>query len=302
MAALEAQDKAEASAVESPPSTEGAPEGQPDPDALATDKAAAPPDPEHDKIRKARQAAEERTASFQRERDRLAADYRSKQEAKRARDELEQHRASVAQDLELAKLARENPFEYLRRIGKSADELVAEGLKQGSPEAKHAAQLAEMQRRLDEMDRRNAELEQRSKVSARDDAVQRYESQFRSLVQAQPESFPTLAEYEPDYVHFRARNVAIQYYRETGEYAPPENILYFLESELHKERQARRGKARTQGGAGEDPGASDANSTGGPIETLNGAHVPGPTRPSAQLSEQERRKLAMAQIDRLQRG
>lgn len=260
--------------------------------------AAAAPDPKAE-ILAARARAKEAADSFAQTRAKLAADWQRKQEEQRARAELEQQRQAHAQDLELAKLAREQPFEYLRRVGKSAEELVAEGLKQGDPNTKLAAQLADLQRRVDESERQREELQAQLARGGQEQRIRQYEAQFTALVEQHPQAFPTLVDYEPAYVHFRAQQIAQQYARETGEMAPVDKVLSYLDTQLQQERQARRGGARA---AGMKPGeASGANGNGAQVDTLTSAHAPGPTRSPAAMTPEERRNHAKALIAQMRR-
>lgn len=250
-------------------------------------------------IAAARAAADQRAEEFRTKRDKAAADFARTREIQQQREEFSRRDAEIARLRGQEELAKKDPFAFLAAQGKTAEQLVAEGLKRGDPATKIAAELEQLKAGIEADRKARADAEQVARTQAANASVERYEATFAAKVEAAPAEFPLLAEVgalDGDIVRGLCVRVARQYHKETGETPSHEQILYFVETELSKKKAARAGSAGTQVAG---TAAANGPPAGAQVETLTSAQSPGSARSLAELPLSERRKLAAEQIRRM---
>ena len=257
--------------------------------------ASAVADPKQAAIKAAREATEQKAREFQAKRDKVAADYARRRSEADREAAYAQRETQLAERMKVAEQAEKDPFGYLAGKGLTAKDLVEKGLKQGTPEAK----LAELEARIAARDAADEKREQARQTAEREanmrrvaDLAERYEAGFASTLAAAPEAYPHLAEVHalsPEAVRLECAKVAKQYHQETGETAPHEWILTFVETEIGKRKAVRAGSAGKVSGS---PAGSPA------VATLTSAQS-GATSPAPALTQAQRRAAATEQIRRM---
>jgi hypothetical protein len=213
--------------------------------ASADDVQASPPVPDKSAVQAAREAQSAKALAFA-ERQKAVSQQRAAQLAeKREREELQRANENYRRQ---QALVTSDPLAYLEQHGLTAEQLVERGLRQGTPEAKLAAQLEAI--RAEHAALKNSIEQERQAHLARQVASNEagYRAAFHAAIKADSESFSHIGTWPEHVLERAAYETASAYWQETGganggEIPDPKLVLLLLEEDARKAYKARSGVA-----------------------------------------------------------
>ncbi len=121
-----------------------------------------------------------------------------------------------------------------------------------------------------ELERRDTEAQQKAAAREEQEYLERY--QVQAIKAVDPEKHPLVSDFEPHVVARMVLDVANRYFRDTGEVAPVEDVLKYLEDQEQKAVAARLDKHGARFGwtkAQQAAADAAAASRGGPAPVLS---------------------------------
>jgi hypothetical protein len=232
-------------------------------------------------------AAAQKAAEFRRQSALVAQKHAQRQEQQR---QEEAYKAREAQLKAQADALAGDPLAFLEGRKVNPQDIVKRAAEMQDPnyvlkqeleaiKAERAAEKAEQARRAQEQ-----------QTEAQRQQYFRDRQTIEAAVEKDYALYPTLDSLRPDYVSFKALNIASQYHQESGEVPDLARVLAYLENEEYKteqERQTRR-KARAPAASEKVPARTSRQAT---------AATP-PSRSSANQSRAEKRKAVVAMLER----
>jgi hypothetical protein len=207
---------------------------------VAAETEAAPSNGVTDKHAKARAEAAKRAAEFERNARALAADREAKLKRQQEEAAWAAQQAANKTAFERAQLASQDPLRYLETANISPEEIVKRAIASQDPNAKLLAEIAELKKWKDDQARQAQTAQQQWEAQQKTQSYVNARKHLEGLVDKTPEAYPTLANLPPDYVSYKAYNIALQCANDSGEVPDPEKVLAYLdklESDLVKSRQ-----------------------------------------------------------------